>query len=46
MDTVRSLQHLHAAYILTWCVHLGYVIYLVRGFVQLKREATELRKSS
>jgi len=45
MDTVRSLQHLHAAYILTWCVHLGYVLFLVRGFVQVKREIEELRKS-
>jgi len=44
MDTVRSLQHLHAAYILTWCAHLGYVLYLVRGFIQIKREAAELRK--
>ncbi len=45
MDTVRSPQHLHAAYILTWCVHLGYVLFLVRGFVQVKREIEELRKS-
>ena len=45
MDTVRSLHHLHAAYILTWCVHLGYVLFLVRGFVQVKREIEELRKS-
>lgn len=45
MDTVRSLQHLHAAYILSWCVHLGYVLYLVRAFVQVKREAEELKKS-
>ena len=44
MDTVRSLQHLHAAYILTWCAHLDYVLYLVRGFLQIKREAAELRK--
>lgn len=45
MDTVRSLQHLHAAYILTWCVHLGYVLFLVRGFVQVKREIEQLRRS-
>jgi len=45
MDTVRSLEHLHAAYILTWCVHLGYVLFLLRGFVQVKREIEELRKS-
>lgn len=45
MDTVRSLQHLHAAYILTWCVHLGYVLYLVRGFVQVRKEVEELNKS-
>ena len=45
MDTVRSLQHLHAAYILTWCVHLGYVLYLLRGFVQVRREVEELKKS-
>jgi len=45
MDTVRSLQHLHAAYILAWCAHLGYVLYLVRGFMQVKREAEGLRKS-
>jgi hypothetical protein len=44
MDTVRSLQHLHAAYILTWCVHLGYILYLVRGFVKVRREAEQLRK--
>jgi hypothetical protein len=44
MDTVRSIQHLHAAFILTWCVHVAYVLYLVRGFMQLKREAEELRK--
>ena len=44
MDTLRSLQHLHAAYILTWCVQLGYVLYLVRSFVQVKREAEELKK--
>lgn len=45
MDTVRSLHHLHAAYILTWCIHLGYVLFLVRGFVQVKREIGELHKS-
>jgi hypothetical protein len=45
MDTVRSLQHLHAAYILTWCIHLGYILFLVRGFVQVKREVEELKKS-
>ena len=44
MDTVRSLQHLYAAYILTWCVQLGYVIYLVAGFVRVKRESEELKK--
>ena len=44
MDTARSLQHLHAAYILTWCIHLGYVIFLVRGFIQVKKEAEELKK--
>ena len=44
MDTVRSLQHLHAAYILTWSIHLGYILYLVRGFVQVKREVEELKK--
>jgi hypothetical protein len=44
MDTARSLQHLHAAYILTWCVHLGYVVYLVRGFFHLRREAQDLQK--
>jgi hypothetical protein len=44
MDTVRSLQHLHAAYILTWCVHLGYILYLVRGFVQVRQEVEELKK--
>ena len=44
MDTVRSIQHLHAAFILTWCIHLGYVLYLVRGFMQVKREAAELQK--
>ncbi len=43
MDTARSLHHLYAAYVLTWCVHLGYVIYLVRGYVNLKRDAAELR---
>ena len=45
MDTVRSIQHLHAAFILTWCIHLGYVLYLVKGFMQVKREAAELRKT-
>ena len=44
MDTVRSLQHLHAAYILTWSIHLGYVVFLVRAFVQVKRDAAELEK--
>ena len=44
MDTVRSIQHLHAAYILAWCVHLGYVLLLFRGYVVLKREWKELRK--
>jgi hypothetical protein len=44
MDTARSLQHLHAAYIMTWCVQLGYVIYLVMGFLRVKREAEELKK--
>jgi hypothetical protein len=44
MDTVRSLQHLHIAYILTWCVQLGYVIYLLVGFARVKRESEELKK--
>lgn len=44
MDTIRSLQHLHAAYILTWCIHLGYVLFLVRAFVQIKKEMAELGK--
>ena len=43
MDTLRSIQHLHAAYILTWGVHLAYVLYLVQGLRQLKREAQELK---
>ena len=45
MDTVRSLQHLHAAYILTWCIHFGYVLYLVRAFVQVRRQTEDLKKS-
>ena len=44
MDTARSLQHLHVAYILTWCIHLAYVIFLVRGFIQVKKETEELKK--
>ncbi|HET9741312.1 MAG TPA: hypothetical protein VFQ00_01060 [Terriglobales bacterium] len=44
MDTVRSLQHLHAAYILTWCVQIGYVLYLLRGFLQLKRDISDLKR--
>ena len=44
MDTIRSLQHLRAAYILTWCVHLGYILFMVRGFVQVKREVEEIKK--
>lgn len=44
MDTVRSLQHLHAAYILTWCVQIGYVLYLLRGFVRLKRDISDLKR--
>ena len=44
MDTVRSLQHLHAAYILTWCVQLGYVAYLLAGFARVRRESEELKK--
>lgn len=44
MDTARSLLHLHAAYLLTWCVQLGYVIYLIAGFLQVKRESEELKK--
>jgi hypothetical protein len=44
MDTARSLLHLHAAYVLTWCVQLGYVVYLVAGFLRVKGEAEELKK--
>jgi len=44
MDTARSIFHLHAAYVLTWCVQLVYVIYLAMGFVRVKRESEELKK--
>jgi len=44
VDTIRSLQHLHLAYILTWCIHLGYVLVLVRGFIRVNRELAELQK--
>lgn len=44
MDTARSLLHLHAAYVLTWCVQLGYVVYLVTGFLRVKGEVEELKK--
>jgi hypothetical protein len=44
MDTARSLLHLHAAYLLTWGVQLVYVIYLMVGFAEVKRESDELRK--
>jgi hypothetical protein len=43
MDTARSLLHLHLAYVLTWCVQLGYVIYLALGFTRVKRERDELK---
>ena len=45
METVQTIRHLHAAYILTWSIHLGYVLVLVRGFLQVKRELAELKKS-
>ena len=44
MDTAKSLLHLHIVYILTWCVNVGYVVYLLQRFVQVKREAEELSK--
>jgi hypothetical protein len=43
-DIARSLLHLHAAYILSWCVQLGYVMYLVAGFIRVKREKEELKE--
>lgn len=44
MDTLRSLHHLHAAYVLTWCVHLAYVLYLVRGFLEIRKDTEDLQK--
>jgi hypothetical protein len=42
MVTPRSLHHLYAAYAFTWAIHIGYVIYLLRGYLRVKNEAEEL----
>lgn len=39
MDTARSILHLHLAYVLTWAIQIGYVLYLTRKAAALRREA-------
>ena len=41
----RSQIHLYAAYIVTWAVHIAYLLFLWSKAARLKREADELEKN-
>lgn len=38
------MKFLYAAYIITWAVHLGYIVYLTRAFAKLREEVRELER--
>ena len=39
------MNHLYAAYIATWAIHITYLVILVRGIARLRAEAAELERS-
>ena len=39
------IKYLWAAYIATWAIHIGYLLYLSARAGRLRKEAEELRKS-
>ncbi len=39
-----SISFLHAAYIATWLIHLGYIATLVTRYRALKREVEDLKR--
>jgi CcmD family protein len=41
-DTHRSIMHLYAAYVATWLIIGGYVVYLWRKGANLRKEMDEL----
>jgi len=41
---MNSLTYLHAAYIATWLIHLGYIATLVTRYRALKRDVEDLRR--
>ena len=38
------MNYLYAAYIATWAIHIGYIVFLVRGIAQLRAEAAALER--
>ncbi len=40
------IKYLWAAYIATWAIHIGYLLYLSARAKRIRQEAEELNKSS
>lgn len=40
------IRYLWAAYIATWAIHIGYLLYLSARARRIRQEAEELKKSS
>ena len=41
---MNPIKYLYAAYIVTWLIHIGYLIIMVRKYSRLKDEIGALRK--
>ncbi len=38
------MKFLYAAYVATWLIHIGYLLWLTRGFSRLREEMKEFRR--
>lgn len=38
------MNFLNAAYVVTWIIHIAYILYLTRRFARLRAEARELER--
>jgi hypothetical protein len=38
------MKYLYAAYVVTWVIHIGYVLILTRGFQRLRADVADLKR--
>lgn len=39
------MSFLYAAYVVTWLIHIAYILYLTRRFARVRDEARELERT-